>query len=55
MNILNQEKVNLISEILKEIEYGTLLITIHDGQIVQIDRTDKLRIESKNKMIKRRY
>jgi hypothetical protein len=55
MNILNQEKINLISEILKEMKYGTLLITVNDGQIVQIDRTDKIRIEPKNKIVKKRY
>ena len=37
----------LVSEVLsaiKGIDYGQVLITIHDSRIVQIERTEKIRI-----------
>ena len=37
-----------IEKVLKSIDglqYGTVLITIHEGKIVQIDRTEKSRFE----------
>ncbi|HWO98482.1 MAG TPA: YezD family protein [Bacillus sp. (in: firmicutes)] len=43
MAIVDQEKVDYILTLLKNIEYGSLLITIHDGQITQIDHTEKNR------------
>ncbi|WP_173220429.1 YezD family protein [Kroppenstedtia pulmonis] len=36
-----------ITSALKEIEYGTVQITLHQGKVVQIDRTEKVRFSSK--------
>lgn len=47
MASLDQEKVNFILSTLKNMEYGSLLITVHDGVITQIDRTDKNRFAQK--------
>ena len=34
----------LILEAVRAIRYGTVQITIHDAQVVQIERTEKLRV-----------
>lgn len=43
-----QEKKKYILESLKDLQYGTLVITIHDGQITQVDRTEKNRFIQKS-------
>ncbi|MBD1381066.1 YezD family protein [Metabacillus arenae] len=40
---LSEAKTQHILSALKQIEYGSLLITVHDGEITQIDRTEKNR------------
>ncbi len=34
-----------IMDSLEEMKYGTIQITVHDGRIVQIDRTEKKRFD----------
>ncbi|WP_028560795.1 YezD family protein [Paenibacillus pinihumi] len=34
-----------ISDQLNGLEYGSVLITVHDGRIVQIDRTERKRFD----------
>jgi hypothetical protein len=43
MAVLNNEKIDYILSILKKLEYGSLLITVHGGHITQIDSTVKNR------------
>ncbi|WP_176541238.1 MULTISPECIES: YezD family protein [unclassified Bacillus (in: firmicutes)] len=45
MTLVDQERTKVILEALKNIQYGSLTITIHDGAITQIDRTEKTRFE----------
>jgi hypothetical protein len=33
-----------VGEALRELHFGTITIVVHDGAIVQIDRTEKLRV-----------
>jgi hypothetical protein len=33
-----------IARLISELRYGTVEITIHDGRIVQIERTEKIRL-----------
>ena len=33
-----------IARVISELRYGTVEITIHDGRIVQIERTEKIRL-----------
>ena len=33
-----------VREALRELKYGTVTVVVHDGAIVQIDRTEKLRV-----------
>lgn len=46
---LKMDKVWLerIVERIDGLEYGTVLITVHDGKIVQIDRTERKRYNDK--------
>lgn len=54
MALLDQEKVNYILSTLKKIEYGSITITVHDGVITQIDRTDKNRFVHKKTLSDRK-
>ncbi len=36
-----------ISDILQEIRFGSIEITIHEGKVVQIERKEKLRFDNK--------
>ncbi|WP_258000314.1 YezD family protein [Bacillus sp. Marseille-P3661] len=47
MNSLDETKVNHILSTLKGIEYGSLVITVHNGEITQIDVTEKKRFTLK--------
>ena len=38
-----QQALTIIADLLKYIKYGNLQITIQDGRVVQIDKTDKFR------------
>lgn len=42
----NEEKVLLdILKALRSIRYGYVQITVHDSAVVQIDKTEKIRVE----------
>lgn len=41
------EVVNQIAAILQEIKFGSIEIIIHEGKVVQIERKEKLRFDSK--------
>ncbi|MEI3611941.1 YezD family protein [Pseudogracilibacillus sp. SO30301A] len=43
MSKLDQVKLDYLQAVLQEIEYGSVVITIHDGRITQIDATEKKR------------
>ncbi len=42
------EIVNQISEIFQSIQFGSVEIVTHDGEIVQVVRKEKLRFDTKN-------
>ncbi|WP_318509008.1 YezD family protein [Bacillus sp. T3] len=48
---LDKEKLNHIVALLSNIEYGSVSIIVHDGQITQIESTEKKRfaVEKKKK------
>ncbi|TDL83232.1 YezD family protein [Peribacillus frigoritolerans] len=48
MASLNEKKVQQILTVLKKINYGSVLITIHDGEITQLDSTEKKRFTKTN-------
>ncbi len=43
--------LKIVSEI-KSVKHGSIQITIHDGRVVQIDKTEKLRLNGKKPMPK---
>lgn len=43
MAYVDQSKANYILSLLKGLEYGSVVITVHDGGITQIDKTEKTR------------
>ena len=42
------DTVNQISKIVQSIRVGSVEIVIHDGKIVQVERKEKLRFDTKN-------
>ena len=42
----NQNWIEVIKEKLSGLRYGQILLTVHDGRIVQIERTEKTRLEA---------
>ncbi|WP_223589243.1 YezD family protein [Neobacillus bataviensis] len=52
MAIVDQAKANFILSTLKNMEYGSVIITVHDGNITQIDKTEKTRFASKSARVK---
>lgn len=49
MASITQEKLDYIVKLLTEINYGSVLITLHDGQITQVDSTEKTAFQLKAK------
>lgn len=48
---ISDEQIFRIRKLLEGLEYGTIVITVHDSNIVQIDRTEKLRFALKQSRI----
>jgi len=46
MNQSDQNWIQVIKENLAGLRYGQILLTVHDGRVVQIERTEKTRLES---------
>jgi hypothetical protein len=40
---VDEEKINYIMTVLEKIQYGSLNITIHNGEITQVDCSEKHR------------
>lgn len=38
-----QEALDLVRDALRGLSYGHIVITVHDGKILQVERTEKLR------------
>ncbi|MCM3760176.1 YezD family protein [Alkalihalobacillus oceani] len=47
MSHLEPEKLEKIKNALERIKFGSVLLTIHDGQLTQIDATEKVRFPQK--------
>ena len=37
--------LDLVSEQIRQLRFGVVQITVHDGRVVQIDRTEKVRFD----------
>jgi hypothetical protein len=59
MGIIDDSKIHHIVSTLEKLEYGSVVITVHDGEITQIETTEKQRFslskgtvaQSKNKKL----
>ena len=47
MAVADKEKLESILTMIKNLDYGSLHITIHAGSILQIDCTEKIRFANK--------
>lgn len=48
MKEISQTQLNCIVETLKKLEFGQIVVTVHNGKITQIESTEKIRfVESK--------
>ncbi|MDQ0268830.1 YezD family protein [Cytobacillus purgationiresistens] len=48
---IDQEKIITIVSTLKQLEYGCVTVTVHEGEITQIDITEKKRFALKKKVL----
>jgi hypothetical protein len=39
-----EQTLESVREALRDLRYGTITVVVHDGTVVQIDRTEKLRV-----------
>jgi len=46
--VLSEQTLQWILRNLEGLKYGTVQITVHQGRIVQIDRTEKIRFDKTN-------
>jgi hypothetical protein len=53
-SLLSQLQVDRIIKALDGLKYGSVLITVHDEQIVQIDRTEKHRFSVESSRLPKR-
>ena len=44
--ILTESQLKKIREAVRDIRYGTVTLVIQDGRLIQIDRSEKIRLKS---------
>ena len=44
--VLDSSHLGTLEELLSDMKYGSITLVIQDGQIVQIDKTEKCRIKN---------
>ncbi len=54
MSKLDDKQLEYLTASLQEIDYGSVVITVHDGQVTQIDTTEKKRFLKKKSRIANR-
>ena len=52
MGEIEETKIDEIISVLQNLQYGSVVITVHDGEITQVDTTEKKRfpLYKKNEM-----
>lgn len=38
--------LDMIDSLIKDMKYGTITVIVQDGKVIQIDKTDKIRLKS---------
>jgi len=51
---LDEAQLTYLQDSLQELEYGSIVITVHDGYITQIDTTEKKRFTKQTSIQKSR-
>lgn len=46
MNDDFEKHLEELQKMLKDVKYGSIVITVQDGEIVQIDKTEKYRVRN---------
>ena len=46
ISVLDNSYLQTIADMLKDIKYGSVNIIVQDGKIIQIDKTEKVRIRN---------
>lgn len=46
--ILTDDQIQRIRQAVESIRYGTVTLVIQDGRLIQIDRSEKIRLKSEN-------
>ena len=41
----NKQTIELIDQLVKSLKYGNINIVIQDGKVVQIEKTEKIRVK----------
>ncbi len=44
--VLDDSNLQTIADMLKDIKYGSVNIIVQDGKIIQIDKTEKIRMKN---------
>ena len=44
--IKKESYLEIINNLVKEMQYGTITVIVQDGRVIQIDKTDKIRLKS---------
>ena len=48
----DSEVLRIIAEALKGLQFGQVLITVHDRHVVRIERTERIRLDADNQLEK---
>lgn len=46
---VNADWLRLVREKVESLRYGVVVLTVHDGKVTQIERTEKTRIEARSR------
>ena len=46
MSEKKEDYLNVINNLVKEMKYGTVTVIVQDGKVIQIDRTEKIRLKN---------
>ena len=49
LHLLNADQVAALSHALRDLSYGTVEITVHRGQVTQIERRERIRFNGDHK------
>ena len=45
VEVKNENYIEEIKKIVKEIKYGSITLIVQDGKVIQIDKTEKIRLD----------